>query len=257
MLIKNSLSPNQFGIHWILSEQELAPAGLCFGVCRLAPEKSLRLRIGHETALVAFRGKGEFRAGETSLSFERHDWVLSNPSVLHLPSTLAPEIYNRGREPLEVLVVRTPNEDWFAPRVFLPEQIQIEHRGKGILQDTSYRIVRLVFDDRNGPPESRLVLGEVVNLPGRWSSYPPHFHRQPEIYYYRFRPRQGYGHAELGPEVFKVEDGDLLVINGERTHAQVSAPGYHMYYLWAIRHLEEDRYDGFTFDPLHEWTLRE
>jgi 5-deoxy-glucuronate isomerase len=118
----------------------------------------------------------------------------------------------------------------------------------------SLRNVRLIFDWRERP-ESNLVVGEVVNYPGRWSSYPPHHHAQPELYHYRFTEPQGYGHAELGERVFKVRQNDTIKIMGGESHSQVSAPGYGMYYLWIIRHLEGRPYRGFEFLPEHRWLL--
>ena len=123
-----------------------------------------------------------------------------------------------------------------------------------MVQDACRRNVRLIFDYDNNP-ESNLVLGEVVNYPGRWSSYPPHHHDQPEIYYYRFTEPQGYGHAELGDSVFKVQQNDTMIIPPQLDHAQVSAPGYGMWYLWVIRHLEGNPYTGFEFTEDHAWTL--
>jgi 5-deoxy-glucuronate isomerase len=154
----------------------------------------------------------------------------------------------------EWAVIRTANERHFASRVYLPAASQPEYRGAGLVQNAALRNVRLIFD-RTTHPESNLVLGEVVNYPGRWSSYPPHHHDQPEIYHYRFTAPNGYGHAELGDEVVKVRDGDTIVIPPGRDHAQVSAPGYGMYYLWIIRHLPGNPYTGFTFSPEHTWTL--
>ena len=90
-------------------------------------------------------------------------------------------------------------------------------------------------------------IGEVLNFPGRWSSYPPHYHPQPEIYYYEISPSWGYGHGELGDNVYKIENGDVLAITNSKTHSQTSAPGFYMYYLWAIRHGDKKRYDGFTY----------
>src|SRR5690606_38822643 len=82
---------------------------------------------------------------------------------------------------------------------------------------------------------------------GRWSSYPPHHHAQPEIYHYRFTMPQGYGHAEVGEAVHKVRQGDTVMIPGGMDHAQVSAPGYGMYYLWVVRHLEGSLFTGYEF----------
>lgn len=246
------------GFTSLLGAAQVPEVGLSFGVCKIPAGASYTFGSEEmETAVVAFEGKGELTCGGRSLPFERSDWITTAATVVHCSSGDCIQGQNTGTDLLEVFVVQTPNSQSFVPRFYSSEDVQIEHRGKGILQDTCYRIVRLVFDDSNGPPESQLVLGEVVNFPGRWSSYPPHFHPQPEIYYYRFHPAQGYGHGELGKQVFKIEDGDLLAITSSRVHAQVSAPGYHMYYLWAIRHLDNSRYQGFTFDPAHAWILEE
>ena len=43
--------------------------------------------------------------------------------------------------------------------------------------------------------------------------------------------------AELGEEVFKVNDRDTVCIPPGLDHAQCAAPGYGMYYSWVIRHL--------------------
>jgi 5-deoxy-glucuronate isomerase len=94
-----------------------------------------------------------------------------------------------------------------------------------------------------------------VTLPGGWSSYPPHHHRQPEIYHYRFTAPQGYGHAELGDQVFKVGNRDTLCIKPGLDHAQCAAPGYGMYYSWVIRHLPGDPYTVPEFTREHAWIM--
>ena len=245
------------GFTAILSADKVPEVGLSYGVCKLGPGKSFQCHSDEmETAVLVFSGKGELISNGRTFPFERTEWIDHPPVVVHCCASGSIEVRNSGLGFLEVFVVQTLNPRSFSTRFYSPQDIEIEHRGKGILKDTCYRIVRLVFDDQSGPPESQMVLGEVVNFPGRWSSYPPHSHSQPEIYYYRFSPASGYGHAELGEEVFKIQDGDLLTITDNRVHAQVSAPGYHMYYLWAIRHLKDNRYTGFTFDPVHAWTLK-
>ena len=100
------------------------------------------------------------------------------------------------------------------------------------------------------------MLGEVVTLPGGWSSYPPHHHPQPEIYHYRFTHPQGFGHAEHGDDVFKVRQYDTIRIQAGNDHAQVAAPGYGMYYAWVIRHLPGQPYDVPEFTAEHAWTMK-
>jgi 5-deoxy-glucuronate isomerase len=246
------------GFTALLASDQAPEVGISFGVWKLDAGAAAEIAAEEEeTAVLAFSGEGTLGAEGKYLSFSRKEWIHTCPTVVHACAGETIQVKNAGSGVMELFVVQTRNSDGFSPRFYAEKDVFVEHRGKGILDDTCYRYVRLVFDNTNGPPESRLVLGEVVNFPGRWSSYPPHHHPQPEIYYYRFSPPQGYGHGELGDEVFRIEDGDLLLITDNKAHAQASAPGYAMYYLWAIRHLEGNRYTGFTFDPLHAWTLEE
>ena len=115
--------------------------------------------------------------------------------------------------------------------------------------------MRTVFDDSDAP-FSNLVVGEVVTMPGKWSSYPPHHHPQPEIYHYRFLPENGFGLAVVGDSAFTVRSGDTVLIREGESHPQAAAPGYAMWYLWAIRHLDGNRYVTPTVDPDHAWTTR-
>ena len=92
-------------------------------------------------------------------------------------------------------------------------------------------------------------------MPGGWSSYPPHHHPQPEIYHYRFTHPQGFGHAELGEQVFKVRQYDTIKILAGNDHAQCAAPGYGMYYSWVIRHLPGKPYTVPEFTADHAWTM--
>lgn len=183
---------------------------------------------------------------------ERQSLFDQEPTALHVPMYSVVNV--RANTDCEWAIIKTENNDIFEPHLFLPQDIKPEYRGKGLAQDACMRNVRLVFD-RENRGQSKLVIGEVVNYPGRWSSYPPHHHAQPEIYHYRFTLPQGYGHGEVGEDVFKIRNGDTLSIEGGQDHAQVSAPGYGMYYLWIVRHLENNPYLGFEFTEDHRWVL--
>ncbi|NNK97135.1 MAG: 5-deoxyglucuronate isomerase, partial [Desulfobacterales bacterium] len=128
--------------------------------------------------------------------------------------------------------------------------------GAGTLNETSIRSVRTVFDGKINPA-SNMVLGEVINHPGKWSSYPPHDHPQPEIYHYRFFPPQGFGISVLDEEPHLVKHGDTSLIAPDKTHSQGAAPGYAMYYIWMIPHLPDDRWLPTTryFREEHKWLL--
>ena len=154
----------------------------------------------------------------------------------------------------EILLIETENNASFAPLLFDKSNLlELDNRGKDILNDSSYRIVRTVFDKRNRP-ESNLVVGEIITFQGRWSSYPSHYHDQPEIYHYRFSEPQGYAFGENGKAVLRIENYDTYQIAHGQTHAHCTAPGYALYTLWFIRHIKDNPYTTPTFITEHEWT---
>ncbi len=125
-----------------------------------------------------------------------------------------------------------PDVDGGPTRVIPPATVPDEVRGEGV----TTRRVRTYVD--RGP----LVVGETLNPPGGWSSWPPHAHAHEEIYLYRFSPPHGFGvHVDVGddactqqgdaPQV--VRDGDIVRIRSGH-HPVVAAPGCTMYYLWAL-----------------------
>src|SRR5690606_17905680 len=126
---------------------------------------------------------------------------------------------------VELTRYETASERPFEPSLGAPSDVRDEHRGAGQVRGACHRIVRTLLDRERSDPAAELVLGEVLTLPGRWSSYPPHHHAQPELYHYRFTHPQGYGHAELGDTVLKVRGLDTVKILASDDHAQVAAPG--------------------------------
>ncbi|HIE09894.1 MAG TPA: 5-deoxy-glucuronate isomerase [Armatimonadetes bacterium] len=117
-------------------------------------------------------------------------------------------------------------------------------------------------------PASRLLVGETLNPPGNWSSYPPHKHDTKsegeapleEVYFFLVDPPQGFGiiriytpegDPEPLDEVFVVENGDTVVIP-RGYHPVAVAPGYTLLYLWVLAG-EERAYGAWTDDPHHAW----
>ncbi len=226
---------------------------LDFGIFLLEPGQSQTFSDEQETAILVLKGSGDLVIDNNQAAFDRTSLIEQSPWSVHSPPNTTVTV--KAVTQTELAITKTPNAKTFPQRIYLPDEVESEHRGKGQMDDTSYRIVRCVFDRRNAPAEANLVLGEVINFPGRWSSYPPHHHSQPELYYYRFEPDWGYGHGELGETVYKLKNHDLLRITDERDHSQVSAPGFHMYYLWTIRHFQDNPYTGFEFTPPFEKLL--
>jgi 5-deoxy-glucuronate isomerase len=227
--------------------------GIALGVLRLIAGEEIEEQAGRETSWLLMEGTASITAGNRTEQFSRGSLFDEAPSCLHVGA--GEHVALRALTDCEFTVYASANRNRFESRFYFPADVSNEHRGKGQVGDACYRFVRTIFDRRNADPAAELVLGEVVTMPGRWSSYPPHHHAQPEIYHYRFTQPQGYGHAELGDQVLKVKAYDTVKIPAGLDHAQCAAPGYGMYYAWVIRHLPGNPYTVPEFAEAHRWTL--
>lgn len=218
--------------------------GTAFAVCEKEQETALLLLTG----AAAFEWNGQVRrAGRTSL----YDQM---PACLHVPPGVSVTI--KADEMTEVYVQKAHSEASFTPVFYAPADIGSVRMGTGgALDGCMRRNIRTVFDYENAP-YSHMVLGEVLNFPGRWSSYPPHHHPQPEVYFYKFDRPQGFGAAFIGDEAFTIRHNSLALIRGGAGHPQAAAPGYAMFYVWGIRHLPGNPWIKTRTDDLaHDWLL--
>jgi 5-deoxy-glucuronate isomerase len=251
MIIKQ-LKPFKSGYNSIVDADKKYPEMLMdFGLLELNTEEKFVDRQHKERAFLLISGTLELEWDGGKAIVERGSVFDEAPSCLHVPSGIS--VTMRGCKPnTEVTVHRTDNDQSFSPKLFRPQDCQIRQVGVGTVKEMATRTVRTVFDKSNRP-QSNLVLGETINLPGRWSGYPPHYHPQPEIYLYKFNLENGFGYAELGDEVYKVKNNDVTLMTDGISHPQVAAPGYAMYYLWVIRHLDGLPYTGPIFAPEYLW----
>ena len=204
-----------------------------------------------EKAYLLVAGEVRFDYDGKTYTQARSNCFDEPPTALHVCKSTAVALTALS-ETCEIDILRTDNEREFESRLYLPKDTPDEFRGAGLMHETSTRIVRTIFDYRNAP-YANLVLGEVIGFPGKWSSYPPHHHPQPEIYYYKTNPENGFAYAETGDTVQKVHNNDTVFISPGDTHPQCTPPGYALWYLWAIRHLEGNPYGTPTFVPEHLW----
>lgn len=227
---------------------------LDFGILKLKAGEQTSCTLPLERAWMLLKGKITFSWDEGSATSERQSCIDESPVVLHAPSAVA--VIVKAESDCELVVERCKNEQAFPVRFYDKGDVKTEVFGAGVLQETSNRTVRTVFDGESAP-YSNMVMGEVINHPGRWSSYPPHDHPHPEIYHYRFFPKQGFGISVLDEEAFVVHDGDTSLIKPDTTHSQGAAPGYAMYYVWMIPHLPGDKWLPTTryYRKEHTWLL--
>ncbi len=142
-----------------------------------------------------------------------------------------------------------------------PDDVVVNHRGKpGYERDVRDVAVKNIEADT-------ILVGETINYAGQWSSYPPHKHdteehgvetELEEVYFYKVDPPQGFGFQRiytadrLLDEAVTVEQNDLVLIP-KGYHPVSAAPGYAVYYNWALagpkRHMQPHN------DPDHEWVM--
>jgi len=232
-----------------------------FGILRLASGQELRgQEESLETQFVVLHGKGTIELDGKSYAVERHDLFRQNAWAFDFPRNTAYAL-RADAAGLEVAIIKAVNEKHFQPAVLAPKDIPYEQRGQGKAGDTMHRVVKAIFGDPNAPirsPESNLVVGEVINFQGRWSSYPPHYHKHNEVYYYRFEQDKpdAFGVSVMNEKAYVVHEHDVIKIMNCVGHSQVAPPGYAMWYLWFIRQIEGKRYEGnppFTYFAEHAW----
>ncbi len=128
---------------------------------------------------------------------------------------------------LRATVVWRASERATGSRIIDPSTVVEEQRGDG---PTARRV-------RTYVAEGELIVGETMNPPGGWSSYPPHRHDHEELYLYRFDPPNGFGvhvsYDDAADSARVVRDGSIERITGGY-HPVVAAPAAEMYYLWAL-----------------------
>jgi 5-deoxy-glucuronate isomerase len=143
-----------------------------------------------------------------------------------------------------------------AAAVVEPGDVVVQHRGRPGWQRDVHDVIA------DAVPAQRLLLGETFNAAGEWSSFPPHKHDggdgEPaleEVYYYRFDRPEGFGfqglyEADGRAEAVFLKHGSIVGIP-RGYHPVCAAPGYRLYYLWAL--VGDPRQLAMHEDPVHRW----
>ena len=226
----------------------------------LDPGETFALDGGDEAVAVVLTGEVAARVGDEDLGTAggRTDPFTQAGHAVYAPPGAPLELKGGPEGAVVAVVSAAPGDDPpGAARIIGPDDYTPVTVGEGNWQ----RTVRTMLgpDDR----ASRLLVGETLNPPGNWSSYPPHKHdenappdevRLEEIYLFRVAPEGGFGvqllYEPAGERSFMVHDGDVAVIRSGY-HPVVAAPGYDLYYLWVLA--GDGREMRPRFDPRHAW----
>jgi 5-deoxy-glucuronate isomerase len=226
---------------------------------RLAAGERERLTDAGELCAVVLSGTVEVTVGRAALGRAARDGnVFESPGdAIYVPPDGDVELVASTDAVLAVATAPTGGGTPGRARVIGPADQSVHTAGTG----NWARTIRTIL----GPDAhaARLLLGETINPPGNWSSYPPHKHdRQAppdevaleEVYLYRFQPAEGFGvqlvYDDRDERAHIVRDGDVVAIPSGY-HPVVAAPGYALYYLWVMA--GEGREMAPYFEPEHAW----
>ncbi|MBQ8305898.1 MAG: 5-deoxy-glucuronate isomerase [Blautia sp.] len=192
-------------------------------------------RTGEELAVLLMSGDIVFKWEGSEKEVTRESVFTGGPWAIHVATDVKVEVTAKADS--EILLQCTKNDKTFASKLYAPEDAPWGYSSVGKFGNVAKRRVNTIFDhDIN--PDSNMVLGEVLNDPGNWSGYLPHRHPQPETYYFKFDHPEGFGASFIGDQVYKSVDNSFSAIPGGELHPQAVAPGYQMYTVWMIRHLD-------------------
>ena len=150
-----------------------------------------------------------------------------------------------------------PSDRPSEPVEIKPESVKVVDSG----MESWRRDVRLVVPP-GSPITNRMIIGETINPPGKWSGIPAHKHDQisddenflEEYYVFKTKPADGHAvqlqYGTDGDNAFMVKDGDAAFFaNGY--HPTVSMPGVTAGYLWVIAGDKKDYL--IKTDPRFSW----
>jgi 5-deoxy-glucuronate isomerase len=216
-------------------------------------ERIIQSPPGQEAAIVLLEGEVTFDdepAKRTSVFDQR-------ASAVYLPPDASISVEAGGEVELAIIstlgYALTSTDD---ATLVQPDDVVVQARGKPGWQRDVHDVIA------DAAPARRLLVGETFNEPGQWSSFPPHKHDgddgEPaleEVYYYRFDHPDGFGFQGLyesngQAEAVFLKHGSIVGIP-RGYHPVCAAPGYRLYYLWAL--VGDPRQLAMHEDPVHRW----
>lgn len=236
-----------------------------FDVYLLQQGQTLTLESGDkELCLVLVAGRASVKTqraefpdiGKRQSPFER-----TPPYSVYVPHQDRVEV--TADSDLELAVCSAPGRGNLPARLIAPEDVGVEHRGKG----RNKRLVHNILPD-DKPADSLLVV-EVYTDEGDTSSYPSHKHDQEdspdetyleETYYHRFQPEQGFAMQRVYTDDRSLDEcmapynRDVVKVP-RGYHPVATIAGYDNYYLNVMA--GPVRKWKFTWEKDHAWVNSE
>ena len=246
-------------------EQLLAPGHqteyIHLDLVRLDERETWDASSSLETVVVVLSGRVDVAFDEQSLGSAggRKDVFEGAGHAVYVPpETSIRVLATNGAAELAVASAAPGPTSTGLPRVIGPNDQRIADVGHG----NWARTVRTILGPEHAA--SRLLIGETINPPGNWSSYPPHKHdvedppeevRLEEVYLFKLNPTGGFGvqvsYDDNGKDEAALVRTDDVAVISSGYHPVVAAPGYALYYLWIMA--GPGRAMAPHFDTRHAW----
>lgn len=207
-----------------------------------------------ECAILLINGEADFYLDSEKISMARSNIFEQRGKLLLLKAGQKIQIFTK--KPSKFLFIITENSKLDQNYFYDESNSREEFFGSNQWEQVARRKVRTFFDYYSNP-KSNLVVGEVVTYQGKWSSYLPHYHPQPEMYFFQFERDSAFGLSVNGDQAYIVKNDDVNAIQGGLVHPVSAAPGYPLYYCWIIRHLENNPWIDRIEAHEHLWLNQE
>lgn len=228
--------------------------GISLKIIDLLAGESLSNLIGKETGFLLITGNITCYLNETISRITRNNVFTEKSGFIHVNNQDIAKII--AIQDSQIAIIEMENDKVFNSKVYKSDMIIEDNLAGKNLEGKDSRTIRDIVTIGT-EPNADIIVGEVISGAGCWSSYPPHSHNQPELYYYKFDHPNGFGLSVVGDDVSIVKDGDYSIIPGDLLHPQSSAPGYRMFYIWIIRNLEGNPWNTRTYAEEHIHLMEE
>ena len=221
-------------------------------------EESVWQSDNYEAAFVIIEGECSLSLpGLEEVKFSRKNVFDDLPSAVFVPPKTQVSITAKFAS--TIAVCKALSEQHNKPVLVSQDMIREEWRGK----EGYRRKIRNIINTET--KTHRLALGETMNLPWNWSSFPPHKHDEyipgkevplEEIYFFRVRPDSGFGIQRVysangeRDRCYTVRDRDCIFIPKDY-HPVANIPGHELYYLWMLA--GNERTYIWNVDPRYKW----
>lgn len=213
-------------------------------------ELTYQVAKNEETAILLLTGNASLELNGKKITLKRSNVFEQRTKLILLKQEQSVVI--KTKKDSKFLFITTDNKTLDKNYVYDKSNSREEFFGADKWEQVAKRKVRTFFDYHTNP-KSNLVVGEVITYQGKWSSYLPHHHPQPEMYFFQFEKDSAFGLSVAGDEAYIVKNDDVNAVEGGLVHPVSAAPGYPLYYCWIIKHLKDNPWVDRIEAEEHLW----